>query len=614
MTSFWKSFFASLLAVLVGSGLFLLLSLVVLTGMLVMMGGSGGRRVSSVKPHSVLRIDLSQPLVERATGNALDLFDYDELGFREQITLYDAVALVERAATDPRIEGIYLQVPMAVPMGISALYELREALAEFREQSGKFVVSYADVYSQGGYYLASVGDQVWLNPQGGVAWQGMASNTVFYKGLLDKLGVRAELVRHGRFKGAGEPFVRESLSDENREQIESMVGSVWDFVVDEVARCREVEADSLLRYAERLSVATPWDAVRLGLVDSLYYRDRVVEELASLCGGTPAEEGEPRLVDLGEYRSATTGRDKRQKNLSGGDRGEVAVVYADGDIVDTGDSREEIVGNALAATLREVRKDDDVQAVVLRVNSPGGSALAAEIVWREVWLTQQTKPVIVSMGGYAASGGYYIACGADYVVATPTTLTGSIGVFGLTFDVGEGAREHLGLTTDVVRTGPSADMGNLFRPMTAAERLYMQNGVDSVYARFLEVVAQGRSLEPDSVDRLAGGRVWTGRQAVENGLADGLGTLQGAVRIAAEAAGLESDTYTVRRYPEPEQPSFFSVMGSLSAEAAARVLGPGPGVRGDGLEALGNEARNVRRRIMNRGIRAEMPCRVEIEH
>ena len=213
------------------------------------------------------------------------------------------------------------------------------------------------------------------------------------------------------------------------------------------------------------------------------------------------------------------------------------MVYADGDIVDTGDSREEIVGNALVATLREVRKDDDVQAVVLRVNSPGGSALAAEIVWREVWLTQQTKPVIVSMGGYAASGGYYIACGADYVVATPTTLTGSIGVFGLTFDVGEGAREHLGLTTDVVRTGPSADMGNLFRPMTAAERLYMQNGVDSVYARFLEVVAQGRSLEPDSVDRLAGGRVWTGRQAVENGLADGLGTLQGAVRIAAEAAG-----------------------------------------------------------------------------
>lgn len=603
MNSFWKSFFASLLAVMVGGVGFFVLGLVVLTGLVVVMVG-GGRGAVVVEPHSVLRIDLSQPLVDKPNGRALDLFDYNELGFREQTTLYEALRAIEQAAEDPRIEGIYLDVPMAVPMGISSVYELRQALAEFRERSGKFVVSYADVYSQGGYYLASVGDRVCLNPQGGLAWQGLASNVVFYKGLLDKLGVRAELIRHGRFKGAGEPFVREALSDENRLQIESMLGSVWGFVVGEVAGSRGIEADSLTSYAARLAVGTPRDAVRLGLVDSLWYRDRMRTELAVLCGVSD-EEAEPRIVDLAEYKTVVVdGPDDRMATT--GD--EIAVVYADGDIVDAGDRNREIVGNALAETLRDIRTDDDVKAVVLRVNSPGGSALAAEIVWREAYLLQQTKPVVVSMGNSAASGGYYIACGAEYIVAAPTTLTGSIGVFGLTFDVSEGAREHLGLTTDVVRTAPAADMGNLFRALTPAERIYIRNGVDTVYARFVEVVAQGRSLAADSVDALAGGRVWTGLQAVANGLADATGTLTDAVRIAATHAGLHDGDYAVRQYPEPEPPSFFSMMGSLSATAMAKLTGRDAG------PAIGAEALRVRERVMNRGIRVETPCRIEIRH
>lgn len=607
MNSFFKTFFACLLAIIASGFVFVILSLVMLAGLISMLGAGNSSRGTTLHGHSVLRIDLAQPIVDKANGNAIDLFDYSDFSFREQTTLFDAVTLVQRAAEDPHIDGIYLNVPMAVPSSVSTLYELRQALAEFRE-SGKFVVSYADVYSQGGYYLASVGDKVYLNPQGGLAWQGLAANVVFYKGLLDKLGVQPELIRHGKFKGAGEPFILQHLSDENRLQMESMTGSLWNYLISEIAESRELVADSLQAYASRLAVATPRDAVRLGFVDSLYYRDQMRAELARLTGNDP--DGEPEIVDLAEYRYSGhrgTGRVTMGNVLSDN---EIAVVYADGDIVDAGDKNKQIVGNALAGTLAEIRDDDDVKAVVLRVNSPGGSALAAEIIWREVWLTRQVKPVIVSMGSYAASGGYYISCGAEYIVTTPTTLTGSIGVFGLMFNVGEGAREHLGLTADVVRTNASADMGNIFRPLSPAERIYIRNGVDSVYARFVELVAQGRHIGADSVDAMAGGRVWTGVQAMENGLADCTGTLRDAIRIAIEHAGLDfaSGDYVVRQYPEPEGSSFAAVLSSLTGTAVARVLGAAPD-----LSVLSAEAAKVRGMILDQGIKVEVPYRVEIQ-
>lgn len=607
MNNFFKTFFACLLAIFVSGIAFVILSFIMLAGMIAAIGtiGSGaGGKATAMRPHTVLRIDLAQPFVDKPKGNALDLFDYNEFSFRDQTTLYEAVALIGRAAEDPNIDGIYLNVPMAVPSSVSTLYELRQALVEFRE-SGKFVVSYADVYSQGGYYLASVGDKVYLNPQGGLAWQGLASNVMFYKGLLDKLGVQPELIRHGRFKGAGEPFILTQLSDENRLQMESMTSSIWDYLVSEIAESRELVADSLQAYASRLAVATPNDAMRLGFVDSLYYRDQMTEELARLSGQDST--GKPRILPLTAYKSAGRGGMGRATMGNVLSTNEIALVYADGDIVDAGDKNKQIVGNALAETLAKIRKDDDVKAVVLRVNSPGGSALAAEIIWREVYLTQQVKPVIVSMGNYAASGGYYISCGAEYIVTAPTTLTGSIGVFGLMFNVGQGAREHLGLTTDVVRTNPSADMGNLFRPLSAAERLYIQNGVDTVYSRFVELVAQGRNLRVDSVDAMAGGRVWTGVQAMENGLADCTGTLRDAIRIASEHAGLESDDYAVRQYPTPEGTSFASILGSLTSSAMMRIAG------GNDLPQIGAEALRVREMVLDQGIKAAVPFRVEIQ-
>lgn len=606
MNSFFKTFFACLLAIFVSGIAFVILSFMMLAGLIAAIGGigSGSKSAGPVHPHTILRIDLAQPIVDKSKGSAIDLFDYNEFSFREQTTLYEAVALIGKAAEDPAIDGIYLNVPMAIPSSVSTLYELRQALAEFRE-SGKFVVSYADVYSQGGYYLASAGDKVYLNPQGGLAWQGLASNVIFYKGLLDKLGVQAELIRHGKFKGAGEPFIREQLSDENRLQMESMTRSVWDYLVSEIAESREIAADSLQSYASRLAVATPRDAVRLGFVDSLYYRDQMTDELARLSGQDST--GEPKILPLEDYKFAgrrSAGRATMGNALA---TDEIALVYADGDIVDAGDRNKQIVGNALAETLAEIRKDDDVKAVVLRVNSPGGSALAAEIIWREVSLLQQAKPVIVSMGNYAASGGYYISCGAEYIVTAPTTLTGSIGVFGLTFNVGEGAREHLGLTADVVKTNPAADLGNMFRPLSTAERLYIQNGVDTVYARFVELVARGRNLTADSVDAMAGGRVWTGVQAMEHGLADCTGTLRDAVRIAAEHAGLEPGDYAVRQYPEPETSSFASILGSLTGSAVAKITG-------GGMPPLGVEALRVRGMVTDPGIKAQVPYRIEMQY
>lgn len=607
VNSFFKTFFACLLAIVVGGIAFVMLSFIMLAALISMVGsiGSDSGKVAVMQPHTVLRIDLAQPFVDKASGNALDLFDYNEFSFREQTTLYEAVTLISKAAEDPDIDGIYLNVPMAIPSSVSTLYELRQALAEFRE-SGKFVVSYADAYSQVGYYLASVGDKVCLNPRGGMDWQGLASNVMFYKGLLDKLGVHAELIRHGKFKGAGEPFILNHLSDENRLQMESMTSSVWDYLVSEIAESRELVADSLQAYASRLAVATPGDAVRLGFVDSLYYRDQMTRELARLSGQDSS--GKPRILPLTSYCSAGKGRLERTTMGNAMSSNEIALVYADGEIVDTGDKNNQIVGNALAETLSKVRQDDDVKAVVLRVNSPGGSALAADIIWREVYLTARAKPVIVSMGNYAASGGYYISCGAGYIVTAPTTLTGSIGVFGLLFNVEEGAREHLGLTADVVRTNRSADMGSPFRPLTTAERLYIQNEVDTIYSRFVGLVAQGRNLPADSVDAMAGGRVWTGMQAMENGLADCTGTLCDAIRIATEHAGLEPDDYVVRQYPAPESSSFASILGSLTTSAMMKIMG------GGSLQSLGAEAACARKMVMDQGIKAAMPCRFEIQY
>lgn len=591
MNNFFKTFFACLLAIFVSGIFMIILGFIMLAGIFAVFGTQ--ERAVLMRPNTVLRIDLSIPFVERHSNNPLERFDYTDFTFREQVTLLETVTMIGKAANDPQIDGIYLQIPMAIPSSLSTLYEVREALKEFK-QSGKFIIAYGDVYSQGGYYLASVADRIYLNPQGGMDWSGFASNVLFYKGLFDKLGIQAELIRHGEFKSAGEPFVQEKMSPENRTQIESMVRSMWDGVVGQIGEARRLSVDSLQAYADNLSVTLPRQALEARMVDGLMYRDELREELKKLTGTEKL-----RVVGLDEYKrsgNVTIG------NILSGNK--IALVYADGDIVDGGDKNKQIVGNALAAELAKVREDKNVKALVFRVNSPGGSALASEVIWREIELISRQIPVVVSMGNYAASGGYYISCAADEIVVTPATLTGSIGVFSLFFNLEQGMKNKLGITSETIRTNRSADLGNPFRAMTPAERIFMQNQVDSVYARFSSLVAQGRDMSLENVDQLAGGRVWTGAQARENGLADRIGTLTDAIQVAVQRAGLDGNDFYLRTYPEQGSNSFFTILESLTGEVRHRI-------RARGQNMVTDELNYINELLNNEGIRAEIPYRLE---
>lgn len=608
MNQFFKTFFACLLAIIVSGFAFLIMSFILFAGILYMVGAPRQK----IMPNTVLQIDLAVPIVDKPIENLMEVFNPNSLSFKESRTLLETVTLINRAAEDPRIDGIYLRIPMSIPSSVSTLYEVRQALDAFK-QSGKFIVSYADVYSQGGYYLASVGDKIYLNPQGGLEWRGMSMTQLFLKGTLDKLGIEPELIRHGKFKGAAEPLILDKMSPENRLQMESLLQSIWDFVVAEIAKSRELDADQLQMYASTLAIESPQDAVDLNLIDGLMYRDQLADELAKLTGLESIING-AKIIGLTDYKHSGPGSVIGHPDSDN----QIAVVYAEGDIVDgyiEGQSRhQQIVGNNLAEILRSIRKDSDVKAVVFRINSGGGSALASEIIWREIHLTSLQKPVIVSLGNVAASGGYYIAAGADYILTAPTTLTGSIGVFGLAFNVEKGAREKLGITADIIRTNQNADIMNIFRPMTDAERMYIQNQVDSVYTRFTSLVAEGRRMNIDLVDELAGGRVWSGEQAVGNKLADATGSLADAIEIALKRAGLEAEDFYVQTYPEAANASFLSILGSMGSSVKAKFMDESMTGSATLGKTVQEEARQLHELMKLQGtIQALMPYKLEIE-
>lgn len=632
MNNFFKTFFACLLAIVASGVVNFVIFIFIISGVLMSVGsmfsGSGGGASVAVQEGSVLRLDLSVPVVDRESSNpfsGIDVADVMSLKLRKQQTLLGVTTAIERAAADPRIVGIYLDVPMSAPQSLEVLYEIRQSLVRFKE-SGKFVVSYGDVYSQGTYYLASVGD-VYVNGQGGVDWRGFSSSVMFYKGLFTKLGVEPEIVRCGKFKGAVEPFMLESLSVENRLQIDQLLGATWGYVVGQVAASRGLDSAAMQGWASDLAVGSSADAQRLGLVDSLLYRDQVAKNLAARQGVVATHFGASsvsssadgdygvRMVNMRDY--VGIGGGVRGGDVMSSDK--VAVVAAEGNIVDQGDPQVEIVGRDLAKTLAAVRCDDAVRAVVLRVNSGGGSALASDVVWREMSLLRKVKPVVVSMGSYAASGGYYIGCGADRIVASPVTLTGSIGVFGMMFDVAPGAKRHFGLTVNSVTTNPSADLGSIFRKMTPAERMFVQNGVDTVYHRFVGLVAQGRGLTFAGVDSVAQGRVWSGVQAVrpQVGLVDQLGGVQDAVELAAELAGLAGGAgYRVEVLPKVED-SFWNLFSEIGGSAVRAVASFSANSRvwgGSVLDASKAQVEQLKRELeRQQGVRAQMEYELVIE-
>lgn len=548
-------FLACLLALAI-TGIF---SVLLFFGFIGAIGALTGPSAKPVADNSVLEITLHESISDKP--QPFTVSDLYSLNFSESLSLYEVIDNIGKAKDDPRIKGIFLNITPVFSMGIANMDEIREALADFK-RSGKFIASYSDTYSQGSYYLSSVADWIIMNPLGEVMWQGMSSTTPFFKGALDKLGIQPEVIRHGKFKSAVEPFISESMSAENREQVQTFIGSVWHYIVSNVAKARLIDSTLLQDYASQLTIRDADIALEKKFIDQIGYRDNAVQYIHEKLSSSD----DPKFVSLKDYIGSN--RMTSSANIS---KNKIAVIYAEGDIVEGKGSQGQIGGDRLAAAIEKARKDDKVKAIVLRVNSPGGSALASETIWRAASLAQQEKPLIVSMGNYAASGGYYISCPADVILANPATITGSIGVFGLLFNVQRGLNDKLGINTETVRTNPSAGAGAiLFEPLTLSQRAYLQHTVERIYTTFVQHVADGRFLTVEKVDAIGQGRVWSGVDAKGNGLVDGFGGLKDAVLLAAEKADISEDFHVVA-YPQAET-KLEQILSMLNSEVKMKLF------------------------------------------
>ncbi len=531
---FLRNFLASLLAVLVGLLILPMIFFAIVGGIL----GSMEKPVV-LQPESVLKIDLAEPIVDSPNFDMMGQFDPQTMQSIQPLSLFRVLTALDVAKVDPNIKGIYLRMNgMGGVAGSGLAEELRRALEEFK-QSGKFIVSYNETYTQGSYYLASVADKIYLTPQGGFEWMGLSSELMFYKGLFDKLGINVEIFRPTvcKYKSAVEPYFLDKMSAANREQMEALMHSMWGTISKTVAEARKIDPETLNRIADGLEVTLAPEALKAGFVDGVIYEDEMNKVFSDL-GVRENAEGGFNMITLGEYVSL------KVFPVMMYPKNQVAVVYADGEIVDGEGSGAKIFGNSLAEKIRKVRLDENVKAVVLRVNSPGGSALASDIIWREIELLRDKKPVVVSMGSYAASGGYYISSGSDLILANRMTLTGSIGVFGMIPNVGKALEKNLGVTFDGVKTNKEASM-SLMRELSPVQKKAIMRGVDDIYSRFTHLVSDGRNLEYEKVLELAGGRVWSGADALEIGLADGIGGLKEAIALAVERAGM-GEKFSVR--------------------------------------------------------------------
>ena len=530
MKDFIKFTFASMLGVALAGIVFTILGIVTMVGMV-----ASSDTETTVNENSVFVLDLNGILSERVQENPLQGLmgeDYQTYG------LDDILSSIQKAKDNENIKGIYLQAGM-MEASVASLEEIRNALKDFKE-SGKFIVAYGDTYTQGMYYLASVADKVIVNPQGSIAWQGLASKTIFFKDLLKKVGVEMEIFKVGTYKSAVEPFIATEMSDANREQITAFLNSTWKRLLEDVSASRGISEDDLNKCADNFMTFSPAETyIANGLADTLLYKDGVLDYLKELSGRESDES--LRTLSLEDMKNV-------KRNVPLDKSGNIiAVYYAYGEIDSSTSTDEGINSQKVIRDLRKLREDETIKAVVLRVNSPGGSAFGSEQIWREVTLLKKEKPVIVSMGDYAASGGYYISCAADCIVADPTTLTGSIGIFGMFPMVENLLTDKLGLHFETVKTNSYADMGDMTRPFNDAERAAMQNYINNGYKLFVQRCADGRGMSVEAIEKIAEGRVWTGATAKELGLVDELGGLDKALEIASQQA--EVETYSIINYP-----------------------------------------------------------------
>jgi len=475
-----------------------------------------------VKNNSVLKIEFKDPVLDRTSDNPFSDIDLLNSSTEGSVEFKDILDNIEKAKNDDKIKGIYLNFS-SVNAGFSQIEEIRNKLLDFKE-SGKFIYSYADSYSQSAYYLASVSDKIALNPEGIIELKGLSAEIMFYKGLMDKLGIEAQIIRHGKFKGAVEPFMYNQMSNENREQIEKLLNSISDYMVDGIATEREgITSEEIHKMINNMYLSSPRKCLEGGIIDKIAYQDQILSDL---------EDKSEHEITLTDYMKVKNPKTSVSDN-------KIAIIYATGEI-NTGKGSYNTIGSETTVeAIREASEDENVKAIVLRVNSPGGSALASEIIWREINLAKQKKKVVVSMGDYAASGGYYIACNADKIFANNSTLTGSIGVFGIVPNTKNFLNEKLGVYIETVKTHKHSDIANGYRKLSDDELNVIQNSVEDIYETFITHVSEGRGIPVRKVDEIGQGRVWSGADALSIGLIDEIGGLEDAIASAADLSSLE---------------------------------------------------------------------------
>lgn len=539
MKQFFKFMFASALGLVLG--IFLLFAILVGIG-----ASMSDTETVDVKENSVLHIKLDFELKERGSNSPLGNFDPSTFEAKPSVGLNNVLASLKNAADDDKIKGVYLDL-QDIPAGMATVEEIREALLEFKK-SGKWIVSYSEIYTQKAYYLASVSDELWLNPQGIVEWKGLGGQLMFLKGMFEKLEIEPQIIRYGKFKSAVEPLMLDKMSEDNRMQTMTYMSDLWNKMLSGISDERQKTPEELDKMAQDALIQNGKDALDNGLVDALLFKDQVLDSLRSRLSITNEDE-KINFIGLAKYKDAPVVKGNDEKAAK---KDKIALVYAVGSI-EGGEGNDETIGSEkISAEIRKARLDEKVKAIVLRVNSPGGSALASDVIWREVVLAKAVKPVVVSMGDVAASGGYYIACAADTIVAQPNTITGSIGVFGVLMNAQKMVNNKLGIMVDTVKTNRFADLGTPFRPLTDGERDIIQNGVNEIYLDFITKVAAGRGMTTAEVDSIGQGRVWSGEDALENGLVDVLGGIDDAIDIAARMAKV--DNYRIVEYPAMKDP------------------------------------------------------------
>ncbi len=552
-------FLGNVLAVIVGLFVFSIVAFLLFFGLIGIAASSSEKEVSLAE-NTILHLDLNgRTLVERTSEEDLAFGSFlNPFGGENTAGLVNLKKAIAEAKTNENIKGIYLNAGL-FGAGQAGLLELREALQDFKE-SDKFIVAYDEAYSEGGYFLASIADEIYLNPLGGIDFNGFSSEGIFLKGFFEKAGIKPEVFRVGEFKSAVEPFILDKMSPENRLQTQYFLDDINQHALALIAEARGIPTDSIRVINNQMLVRKPIDAVTYKLATALKYEDEVHSILKGKLGLQEKDQ-------ISTINATELGGLAKSKNITSKNR--IAVILAEGDIVD-GNVEGAISSEKFAKEIRKARKDENIKAIVLRVNSPGGSILASEVIWREMGEAKKAKPLIVSMGEVAASGGYYIATPADTIVAQPTTITGSIGIFGILFNVQELINDKLGVTTDVVATGEFSDLGNMARPLTEVERTIIQSSVEDGYETFISRVAEGRGMHPDSVRKVASGRVWTGTQAKARGLVDVLGGLDTAVGIAAAKIKAGED-FRVVYYPE-KKPWFEELLMNFSDQVQVRIL------------------------------------------